>query len=177
MNNKWIGHGRKLLWPNLRYCLSTYLEGLRKITKVHSPNSQSLGWDLNPGHPKYKCVHTTGQLHLLFGSRTVCELSNIINETYYSFEFLYFLYFRNYAKCCYCNKKLIIPLKYYNYHMLLRLISQIIRQRYFSLCVYFKHFYLPAPAHSMDGTRERSWKSSPKCQHQFKKLGKLNKVF
>jgi hypothetical protein len=46
----WKGFGRKQTWPNGRYCL----EGLRKIMKNLSQDSQSPHQDLNLGPPKYK---------------------------------------------------------------------------------------------------------------------------
>jgi hypothetical protein len=51
---KWKGCGRKWSWPNLRFYLGIFQEELRKTMKNFSQDSQSLGQDLNLGHPEYK---------------------------------------------------------------------------------------------------------------------------
>jgi hypothetical protein len=50
----WKGCGWKWLWPNLRYYPGICLEGWRKTMRILSQNSQSPGWDLNLGPPKYE---------------------------------------------------------------------------------------------------------------------------
>jgi hypothetical protein len=39
----WKGHGRKRLWPNLKFYSGTCLEDLRKTTENLSQDSRSLG--------------------------------------------------------------------------------------------------------------------------------------
>jgi hypothetical protein len=52
----WKGCEKKQSWPNLRYYLSIYLEGLilRETMKNFRQDSQSLGQYLNPGPSKCK---------------------------------------------------------------------------------------------------------------------------
>jgi hypothetical protein len=46
--------GIKRYWPNLRYYVTTFLEGLRKTTKNLSHYSQSPDRDLNSGPTEYE---------------------------------------------------------------------------------------------------------------------------
>jgi hypothetical protein len=50
----WKRFGRKQTLPTFKDCLDILLEGLRKITKLLSQDSRSLGRDLNHGLPEYE---------------------------------------------------------------------------------------------------------------------------
>jgi hypothetical protein len=50
----WNGCGRRRSWPNLRYCVSIYLDGLMKTTNTFSQDSRSPGQDLNLGPLDYE---------------------------------------------------------------------------------------------------------------------------
>jgi hypothetical protein len=68
----WKRCRRKQSCPNLWDYPSICLEGLRKTTKNLSQDSQSLGWDLNHGPPKYEAgVLTTQPWRLV-----TCDLDN-----------------------------------------------------------------------------------------------------
>jgi hypothetical protein len=50
----WKRHGRKRVWPTLRYYPGVCLQGLKKTKKNLGQVSWSPGWYLNWGPPKYK---------------------------------------------------------------------------------------------------------------------------
>jgi hypothetical protein len=61
---------RKRSWPNLRYYVRIWLEGLRTTKKHLSQDSQSPGRDMNPGPPEYEA---TARCSLQPSSATVCS--------------------------------------------------------------------------------------------------------
>jgi hypothetical protein len=71
MNNELEGHGRKQLWPNLRYYNDICLERLRKTTNKFSQDSKTLGQDLNLG----PCECEAGVLSIL----PICLLSTLLS--------------------------------------------------------------------------------------------------
>jgi hypothetical protein len=76
----WKGYGRKQLWSNLRSCSGICLEGLRKTTEALGQDSQSPGWDLNPGPPKYEVGVLTSWLWYLV---LTYEVRLFNNETFF----------------------------------------------------------------------------------------------
>jgi hypothetical protein len=64
----WKGCGRKWSWPNLRYYLGIFLEGLRNTTKVLSQDNRSLRRELNQKPLEYKEGLITTQLRR-FGTK------------------------------------------------------------------------------------------------------------